>query len=150
MKKLEILLEKDKNYLYKCAYCQKLFTKDQRRHLTCSNGKPFINAYGQLRAKHVIDKSWDLKKFITYIRETYRISWKEIYWKIWAQLYLFKCDRCQEYYPLSELGNCSFHLGKPRFEIQFLNPEQSTVSFTCCTQKLDIYDVLKGTKSGCQ
>ena len=46
MKKLEILLEKDKNYLYKCAYCQKLFTKDQRRHLTCSNGKPFINAYG--------------------------------------------------------------------------------------------------------
>ena len=27
MKKLEILLEKDKNYLNKCAYCNKLFTK---------------------------------------------------------------------------------------------------------------------------
>lgn len=27
MKKLEILLEKDKNYLHKCAYCLKLFTK---------------------------------------------------------------------------------------------------------------------------
>ncbi len=27
MKKLEILLEKDHNYLYKCAYCCRLFTK---------------------------------------------------------------------------------------------------------------------------
>ena len=27
MKKLEILLEKDQNYLYKCAYCSRLFTK---------------------------------------------------------------------------------------------------------------------------
>ena len=27
MKKLELLLEKDKNHLYKCAYCNKLFTK---------------------------------------------------------------------------------------------------------------------------
>ena len=28
MKKLELLLEKDKNYLNKCAYCYRLFTKD--------------------------------------------------------------------------------------------------------------------------
>ena len=27
MKKLEILLEKEKNYLHKCSYCSKLFTK---------------------------------------------------------------------------------------------------------------------------
>ena len=27
MKKLELLLEKDKNYLNKCAYCNRLFTK---------------------------------------------------------------------------------------------------------------------------
>ena len=31
MKKLELLLEKDKNYLNKCAYCSRLFTKDQRK-----------------------------------------------------------------------------------------------------------------------
>lgn len=28
MKKLELLLEKEKNYLHKCAYCNKLFTKN--------------------------------------------------------------------------------------------------------------------------
>jgi hypothetical protein len=27
MKKLELLLEKEKNYLHKCAYCSKLFSK---------------------------------------------------------------------------------------------------------------------------
>lgn len=26
MKKLELLLEKERNYLYKCAYCNNLFT----------------------------------------------------------------------------------------------------------------------------
>jgi hypothetical protein len=26
VKKLELLLEKEKNYLHKCAYCNKLFT----------------------------------------------------------------------------------------------------------------------------
>ena len=26
MKKVELLLEKEKNYLHKCAYCNKLFT----------------------------------------------------------------------------------------------------------------------------
>ena len=47
-----------------------------------------------MRAKHVIDRNWDLKKFVTFVRETYRISWKEIYWKVWSYLYLVRCDRC--------------------------------------------------------
>ena len=91
MKKLEILLEKDKNYLHRCAYCYKLFTKDQRKILSCSKGNMTIDCYGKIRAKHVIDRNWDLKKFITYVRETYRISWKEIYWKVWSYLYVIKC-----------------------------------------------------------
>jgi hypothetical protein len=28
MKKLELLLEKERNYLYKCAFCNQLFTMD--------------------------------------------------------------------------------------------------------------------------
>ena len=98
MKKLELLLEDEKNYLHKCAYCLKLFTKSQQSVLSCSKGKPFIDFNGQQRAKHGIDKEWDLKKFITYVRETYRISWKEIYWKVWSHLNYFKCSRCDDCY----------------------------------------------------
>lgn len=95
MKKLELLLEKEKNYLNKCAYCNKLFTKKQRKVLSCkASGLQSIDINGQMRAKHVIDRNWDLKKFVTFVRETYRISWKEIYWKVWSYLYLVRCDRC--------------------------------------------------------
>jgi len=88
MKKLELLLEKDKNHLYKCAYCSKLFTKKQRKVLSCKKGTNFVDSNGQMRAKHIMDKNWDLKKFVTFVRETYRISWREIYWKVWSYLYL--------------------------------------------------------------
>lgn len=46
MKKLELLLEKEKNHLYKCAYCMKLFTESQRSYLSCPNGKVFIDYHG--------------------------------------------------------------------------------------------------------
>ena len=95
---IELLLEDEKNYLHKCAYCLKLFTKSQQQVLACTKGKAFIDYNGQQRAKHVIDKEWDLKKFITYVRETYRISWKEIYWKVWSHLNYFKCSKCDDFY----------------------------------------------------
>lgn len=106
MKKLELLLEKDKNYLLKCAYCNELFTKDQRKYLKCYKGRQIIDAHGQMLANHVQDKEWDLKKFVTFIRETYRISWKEIYWKVWAHLNMMSCGRCGDYFALPELYNC--------------------------------------------
>lgn len=46
MKKLELLLEKEKNYLFKCAYCNSLFTKCQRKLLTCYYSKAFIDFKG--------------------------------------------------------------------------------------------------------
>ena len=46
MKKLELLLEKDKNHLYKCAYCNKLFTKKQRKVLSCRRGTNFVDSNG--------------------------------------------------------------------------------------------------------
>jgi len=53
MKKLELLLEKEKNYLLKCAYCNELFTKDQRKYLQCYKGKQTIDSNGRLLANHV-------------------------------------------------------------------------------------------------
>ena len=75
MKKLELLLEKERNYLYKCAYCNKLFTMSQRKVLHCAKARSYIDCNGEIRQKHVIDKSWDLKKFLTHVRETFYISW---------------------------------------------------------------------------
>jgi hypothetical protein len=152
MKKLELLLEKEKNYLHKCAYCQKLFTKGQRKVLSCAKGRAMVDHSGQIRAKHVIDRSWDLKKFVTFVRETYRISWKEIYWKVWSYLYIFKCERCQEYYPIAEMGNCRFHKTQCKVKASLHGPLGSTYEFECCNQTVDVYEVLngkRGSTSGC-
>ena len=46
MKKLELLLEKEPNYLYKCAHCNKLFTMSQRKVLNCPKAKSYIDSNG--------------------------------------------------------------------------------------------------------
>jgi hypothetical protein len=104
-----------------------------------------------MRAKHVIDRNWDLKKFVTFVRETYRISWKEIYWKVWSYLHLIKCDRCQEFYPIAEMGVCKQHKASPKVKMNLLGPFGSSYEYPCCSQQADVYQVLNGAKgdSGC-
>ena len=143
MKKLELLLEKDKNYLHKCAYCMTLFTKNQRQLLSCPKGKVFIDDHGQQRAKHVINKEWDLKKFITYVRETYRISWKEIYWKVWSYLHIFKCNKCQEFYSVAEMGNCKYHEKSVKVQHQYTAPGGSLYNYECCGKSYHIQQLLE-------
>merc|ERR1711957_1123925 len=100
-------------------------TKKQRKVLSCRKGTSFIDSNGQMRAKHVIDKNWDLKKFVTFVRETYRISWKEIYWKLWSYLHIFKCDRCSLFYHVAELGNCHMHNKEPKVKMSLHGPHGS-------------------------
>ena len=101
-----------------------------------------------MRAKHVIDRNWDLKKFVTFVRETFRISWKEIYWKVWSYLNLIRCDRCQEYYPVAEMGNCRFHPEPPKVKAG----DGGLYEYKCCNEVVDIYKVLNRCKgdNGCK
>ena len=151
MKKLELMLEKEQNYLHKCAYCNKLFTKKQRKVLTCRSGQQAIDANGQMRAKHVIDRNWDLKKLVTFVRDTFGISCKEIFWKVCSYLNLIKCDRCQEYYPIAEMGNCRQHPEPPKVKAGGFGGASGVYEYKCCGETSDIYKVLNGCKgdSGC-
>ena len=152
MKKLELLLEKNSNYLYKCAHCNKLFTIDQREVLHCSKGKSYIDYNGQVTAKHVIDRSWDLKKFVTFVRETYRISWREIYWKVWSYLEVFMCERCNNYYHIAELANCQVHKQPPKVKMALDGPIGSNYQYSCCEKEVNVTGLLNGEKdqqNGC-
>jgi hypothetical protein len=132
MKKLEVLLEKDKNYLHRCGYCLGLFTRGQRKLLACPKGRVFIDAQGRLKAEHAIDKEWDLKKFITFVRETYRISWKEIYWKVWAYLHVFSCAQCSHSFQLNQLALCAYHPKPPRAKFAINAPASTVFEYECC------------------
>jgi hypothetical protein len=153
MKKLELLLEKERNYLYKCAFCNKLFTMSQRKVLHCSKAKSYIDYNGQVRAKHIIDRSWDLKKFVTFVRETYRISWREIYWKVWSYLQVFKCDRCDIYYHISEMGNCHVHKTSPKVKMSLHGPLGSNYQYNCCEKEVNVTAILNSNteeQNGCE
>ena len=88
--KLTFIYNNNNNFLLKCKHCNQLFTCwkiKQDKYLKCPKS---INNDEQ----HEIDTSFNVNKFITYIRSKYKISWREIYWKVWSFLNVFKCESC--------------------------------------------------------
>ena len=79
-KKLEALLEEERNILQLCTYCNKIFTMEQREWMTCPKAKIFIDFHGNVIAKHVADRLWDINKFILFLKNHF--YWREIYWKV--------------------------------------------------------------------
>ena len=93
MKKLETLMEGESNMIYRCIYCNTLFTQEQREWNVCPKAKIFIDFHGSVIAQHVADRYWELNKFIQFLRKE-SVPWKEIYWKVWARLQTFFCEVC--------------------------------------------------------
>ncbi len=93
MKKLETLMEGEANMIYRCIYCNTLFTQEQREWNVCPKAKIFIDFHGSVIAQHVADRYWELNKFIQFLRKE-SVPWKEIYWKVWARLQTFECSVC--------------------------------------------------------
>jgi hypothetical protein len=115
MKKLEMLLEDESNLLYRCIYCNSLFTLDQTEYLKCKNAKIFIDFHGNVIAKHVSDRAWNLNKFINYLHTTCKLHWRDIYWKIWSYTLLFSCSHCDCFFRGAELNHCAYHTQNPIF-----------------------------------
>lgn len=100
----------------------------------------------------MVDRTWDLKKFVTFVRETYRISWREIYWKVWSYLFIFKCDRCNIFYHISEMGNCQVHKQKPKVKMSLNGPLGSNYQYSCCEKETNVINILNNSdhESGCE
>lgn len=84
MNKLHLLLEEESKILYKWSYWNKLFTQNQQERFTCPKAKIFIDYHGSVIAKHMLDRSFDMKKFISFLKNNMKYSWKQIYWKVFS------------------------------------------------------------------
>lgn len=115
MKKLEIMLGDENNALFRCVYCNKLFTRAQKTWMICSKAKIFIDFHGTVIAEHVADRSWDANKFIYFLRQQGGLSWREIHWKIWGHLVTLHCGVCDRNFVGAEIGHCRFHSQKAKF-----------------------------------
>ena len=50
-----------------------------------------IDSNGEYRASHTVDPDFNVFKFINFVKEKYRISWKEMYWKVVGFSYYAPC-----------------------------------------------------------
>lgn len=105
-KKLEHLLKDETKKLKRCIFWDSLYTSNTQ--LICTqNPDYFIDAHGELRCYHIADWEFDTNKFVRFVKEKYRVSWRELYWKIWAFNYAFKCNKCNEYFALPHYCFCN-------------------------------------------
>lgn len=116
LKKLEALLRDPEVMLHSCALCKALFTSSQREWMICSKAKVFIDFHGTPIAQHVVDRAWDVNKFLISLRQNKKYSWREVYWKIWGLTHSFSCTRCARQFLAAELTHCSYHSQDPQFE----------------------------------
>ena len=117
MKKLEFLLDEESNLLSTCAYCHHFFTLNQIDLLKCPKAKIFIDFHGNIISKHLKDRYWSLNKFINYLHGTWKMSWRDIYWKIWSYTIGFECEKCGKYFTAAEGKMCAYHPLQPTYLI---------------------------------
>lgn len=135
MNKLNILLEDDSKTLYKCSYCHKLFTQRQQEKFACPKAKIFIDFHGSVIANHMFDRSFDIKKFVNYLKNTMKFSWKQVYWKIFAHTVDFECKTWGQRFNGAYAKHWYFHPGKPLF-----NFGSNKGTYNCCKQETLRFD----------
>ena len=136
MKKLEILLEDENHALFRCVYCNKLFTREQKNWSICSKTNIFIDFHGRVIAEHVADRFWDTNKFIHYLRQQCNLSWKEIYYKIWSHFVVLHCGECDQDFIGAEISQCAYHSQKARFGSGSTNG-----TYQCCGAPAIRFDI---------
>lgn len=126
MKKLEILFEDEANMLNRCVYCDELYTQKQREWMACPKAKIFIDTHGTVIAQHVSDKTWDINKFVMFLRQK-TVPWKDIFFKIYARLHDYQCADCNQRFIGAEINHCSYHPMHAKY-----NFGSNYGSYPCC------------------
>ena len=100
--------------LQQCKLCGELFTLTSQPKVLCSQNPNFqIDALGRFSSVHVPNPDFNVLKFINFVKEKYRISWKEMYWKVASFNYSAQCRRCGMAFLIPKAYHCKFHTEKP-------------------------------------
>ena len=124
--KLEEILKEDKNKLLRCIYWNTLFTAEQNEWMSCPKAEIFIDYRGRVLAKHVSDSNWDINEFFSYLRKQ-GVSWRRIFWKVWARLITDEWAVWKNIYVLADVANWSYHPDAPVFMFGW-----NSGTFPCC------------------
>ena len=96
------------------VHAGKLFARCHARELVCPKAKIFIDFHGNVMAEHVPMAKWDMNKLLLNLRAR-KLSWRDIYWKVWGIISLLKCSVCGLAFPAADLAHCAFCPSAPTF-----------------------------------
>ena len=114
-------------------------------HIICrANPNYTIDEVGRLLAYHQSDPDFNVYKFINFVKERYRISWKEMFWKVSAFSYYTKCNECEETFVLPKAYCCSYHDSHPTTAYGGNNQ-----LYVCCGLKNERFTVIP-RRTGCK
>eukprot|EP01064_Diplonema_japonicum_P010278 TRINITY_DN17580_c0_g1_i1.p1 TRINITY_DN17580_c0_g1~~TRINITY_DN17580_c0_g1_i1.p1 ORF type:complete len:647 (+),score=125.47 TRINITY_DN17580_c0_g1_i1:44-1942(+) len=133
----------ERNVLFRCALCGRLFTEKQKDWAICPRSPPFITFHGESLSQHIVDHKWDVTLFLV-VQRTKRLSWKEIFWRIWSLIYDDTCKVCGRHFCVAEIGHCSYHLSLPTFEVG-----SHVGVFPCCNTEVKRFEGGTVRQSGC-
>jgi len=112
--KLDDLLKIEKNKLSRWIHWNILYTEEQSKWMTCPKAGIFIDYRGRVIADHFPDSNWKIEEFFNYLKKN-NVSWRRIFWKVWARLITDECTVWGQKFVLSECDNCTYHPESPQF-----------------------------------
>ncbi|KAJ9459909.1 hypothetical protein DIPPA_22715 [Diplonema papillatum] len=125
---------KSTNVLYRCVHCRRLFAESQKAWSVCTKSQPFITYHGKSVSFHVPDTRWDVSAYLAAQRMK-RLSWKDVYYRLWALITDDACKTCGHRFTVSELAHCSYHQALPRF-----GADSSVGVYPCCGAEVQRFE----------
>ena len=99
-----------------CSECKELFPMEEGGSINCIEGNTYIDYRGKPISRHDPDENFKLNRFINQLHSTSRLSWREIYWKLWSKSVFLCCEQCKQRFPVCDLLFCKYHPSQIEYE----------------------------------
>jgi len=139
------MLENENELLFRCAYCHKHFTEDQREWECCPKAPVIVDFHGNAIAEHVANRSWSMGLWVAQSRKAKNYVARDLFWRIWSLTHFLNCSECGLPFPLAEMEHCTYHPQQPKF-----GDGDGCGIYPCCGQPAVRFDLSAGIRRGCR
>lgn len=117
--------------LVACTLCGGIFEEGEFESSQCLKADAFVDFHGGIRARHKVDPAWNMKAYANHCHAKLRMTWRQIYWRLWELLHGSGCTACLGRSPDAEPEHCANHPDGP---VVYSQPKENNASFSSCFQ----------------
>eukprot|EP00117_Sycon_ciliatum_P008111 scpid40691/ scgid10954/ Uncharacterized protein KIAA1841 homolog len=87
--------------LFKCKHCRRVMTAKMEQHLSCLTSRIQIGRDGGIVYRHERCDEWTPSNYL-HLLLSRSVQWKQIFWRLWGHLHLFRCGQCTMIFTAAE------------------------------------------------